>query len=127
MFLLVALYIYMSFKIQRYYMNLRREVTRLKSISASPIIQQFKEALEGVATIRVYDKREEVFENYLQKVNNYQKNSLVDVGASGWFSVRVALLAMVVILPMVTISVRRIIPMFSIVEFPLVCPFFFKN
>ena len=87
-------------------MNLKREITRLRSISSSPIIQLFKEAVEGVATIRVYEKYQEIFENYLEKVNDFQKNRIANSGAAAWFNVRVSLLAMIVILPMVTLSVR---------------------
>ena len=105
MFIVVIFYIYISFKIQRYYMNLNREITRLKSISASPIIQLFKEGLEGVATIRVFGKYKEIFENYINRVNDYQKNVVAAAGATNWFNVRIALLALMVILPIVTLSV----------------------
>ena len=107
MFVVVILYVYISFKIQRYYMNFNREVIRLKSISASPIIQLFKEGLEGVATIRAFDKYDQIFKNYISKVDEYQKNVVASAGATNWFDVRIALLTLVVILPIVSFSVRK--------------------
>ena len=106
MFILVIFYVHISFKIQRHYMNLKREVTRLKSISSSPIIQQFKEAIEGVTTIRVFGKYDEVFEEYLEKVNDYQRNLVTSTGATQWFNIRIAMLAMTVTLPIVCFSVK---------------------
>ena len=106
MFLLVILYIFLSFKLQRYYMNFNREIIRLKSISASPIIQLFEEAIDGVATIRAFGKYGQILKNYLRKVDDYQKNAIASAGASSWFEVRIAMLTLVVILPMVSFSVR---------------------
>ena len=95
-------------------MNLMRELTRLKSISSSPIIQKFKEGLEGVQTIRVFDKYDHLFWHYINRVDDFQKNSVALAGANNWFNVRVSLLALMVILPTIAISVRIILPIFLI-------------
>ena len=50
----ILIYLWISIKVQRYYMNFLREVTRLKGVASSPVIQAFKESLEGVSTIRVH-------------------------------------------------------------------------
>ena len=105
MFILVVLFVRISFQIQRYYMNLNREIVRLRSISSSPIIQEFKEGLEGVSTIRVFEKTQKIFANYFEKVDDYQKNAVASTGATNWFKVRIALLTLTVVLPIVTISV----------------------
>ena len=88
-------------------MNLLRELTRLKSISSTPIIQKFKEGLEGVSTIRFFNKYETLFDQYLSKVDDFQKNSVSYVGASNWFNVRVSILALMVIIPTIWISVSK--------------------
>ena len=105
MFIFVVLFVRISFQIQRYYMNLNREIVRLRSISSSPIIQEFKEGLDGVSTIRVFSKKEKAFGDYFAKVNEYQKNTVAAAGATNWFKVRIALLTLTVVLPIVTISV----------------------
>ena len=89
-------------------MNLMRELTRLKSISSSPIIQKFKEGLEGVETIRVFGKYKHLFSHYIDRVDDFQKNSVALAGANNWFNVRVSLLALMVILPTIAISVTII-------------------
>ena len=86
-------------------MNLLRELTRLKSISSTPIIQKFKEGLEGVSTIRIFNKYDSLFDQYLSKVDDFQKNAVTVVGANNWFNVRVSLLALMVIIPTIWISV----------------------
>ena len=86
-------------------MNLNREITRLKSICASSIVQEFKEGIEGASTIKVYKKYDQIFDKYILSVNEYQKNNVCSAGASNWFNVRVAILALLVIIPTVFISV----------------------
>ena len=104
-FVIIGFYVYFSFKIQRYYMNLLRELTRLSSISSTPIIQKFKEGLDGVSTIRIYDRYKHIFDEYLDLVNRYQENQVALVGANNWFQVRVSVLSLVVIIPCIYISV----------------------
>ena len=104
-FIIIFFYLYVSFRVQRYYMNLLRELTRLKSISSTPIIQKFKEGLEGVSTIRFFNKYDNLFEDYLKKVDDFQKNSVTLIGANNWFNVRVSILALMVIIPTIYISV----------------------
>ena len=88
-------------------MNLQRELTRLSSISSTPIIQKFKEGLDGVSTIRIYDKFQYIFDEYLELVNRYQENQVSLVGANNWFQVRVSVLSLIVIIPCIYISVRN--------------------
>ena len=67
----VAFYFWTSLKIQRMYMNLYREVTRLKSICASPMIQAFSEGLTGATTIRVYNQQEHCAIQYLKTLDEF--------------------------------------------------------
>ena len=107
-FLMIFLYLYLSFRIQRYYMGLVRELTRLKSIASTPMIHQFKESLEGVTSIRFYQKEEIQFKQYTDKVDDYQKNMIALCGALNWFNIRVCLLALLVIVPTIVIAVNLI-------------------
>lgn len=65
----VLIYMWISFKVQRYYMNFLREVTRLKGVASSPVIQNFKEGIEGVSTIRIHKNEQRLFANYLIAIN----------------------------------------------------------
>ena len=105
MIFVMFFYMYLSFKIQRYYMKLVRELTRLNAISSSPIIQNFKENLEGVSSIRFHEKRAIQFNRYNNKVDEYQKNLIALKGALAWFNIRVGLLSLLVIIPTIIISV----------------------
>ena len=118
---IVIFYIFVSFKIQRYYMNLTRELTRLNAISSSPILQKLKENLEGVSSIRFYEKKKTQFGQYNQKVDDYQKNLIALKGALGWFNVRVCLLSLIVIIPTIIISVSSKIFKFSLIFLAVFC------
>ena len=115
--LLVFLYLYLSFRVQRYHMNLVRELSRLKAISTSPIIQKLKEGFEGVSSIRFYNKRERQFKHFFEKIDSSQKNAIAFYGAEHWFNVRVALLSMMVTIPIICLSVSFILIIFLIFRF----------
>ena len=103
--LVIILYVYLSFRLQRYYMEVSRELTRLESISTSPVIQTFKEGLVGVSTIRFFNKTQHQFKGYFGKVDQFQKNSIPVRGARNWFVIRVSVLTLLVIIPTVSIAV----------------------
>lgn len=86
-------------------MKLLREVQRLMSISSSPVIQIFKECLEGVSTIRYFNKEEALLENYVKAIDVYQKNSIALIGCRKWFQFRVAVMSLMVVIPCILLSV----------------------
>lgn len=103
----ILLYLWISIKVQRYYMNFLREVTRLKGVASSPVIQAFKESLEGVSTIRVHQNEEQLFSTYQNYVNELQKNNICVYAAQNWFILRISLMSMMVIIPCIIIAVSK--------------------
>jgi ABC-type multidrug transport system fused ATPase/permease subunit len=60
--IIVPISMFMSYKIQRFYLHSSRELMRLESISRSPIVQNFSETISGSETIRAYNY-EDIFTN----------------------------------------------------------------
>ena len=89
-------------------MNLLREMVRLRSISSSPIIQIFKESLDGVSTLRSFEQYPSFFRSYLDAINIYQQNNIGQVASRCWFKFRVSMLSLLVVIPCITIAVSRI-------------------
>ena len=52
--LAVPVALYLSVKVQKFYLHSSRELTRLESVSGSPIIQHFSETVSGAPTIRAF-------------------------------------------------------------------------
>ena len=103
--LVIILYVYLSFRLQRYYMKVSRELTRIESISTSPVIQKFKEGLIGVSTIRFFKQTDYQFKGFFESVDKLQRNTVPVMGAKNWFVIRVSLLTLMVIIPTVYIAV----------------------
>lgn len=104
-FVFIAIYIWLSFKVQRYYMKLLREVTRLKGVSSSPVVQNFKEGIEGVSTIRTHGNQEKMFDNYLLSINGLQKNNISIFAAKNWFKLRVSIMSLIIVIPCILVAV----------------------
>ena len=88
-------------------MKTLREVTRLKAISSSPIIQAFKEEVEGVSTIRYFGAQKKLFEEYLRKEDNFQQNEILWWAVQEWFSITVSMLTLFVIIPCIITAVSH--------------------
>lgn len=122
----VSFYIWISIKVQRYYMNFLREVTRLKGVSSSPVVQNFKEGIEGVSTVRIHGNQHAMFSNYLGSINELQKNNISIFAAKNWFKLRISIMSMMVVIPCILISVSikltlTLIDVPQVYEFGCVC------
>ena len=99
------LYAYMSFRVQKRYQMLKRDITRLRAITSSPLIQCFSEGVQGNTTIRAFARSEYWLQEYLRAMDDAQKNNIVSDAASRWFNIRLALLSNLVIVPCLFMSV----------------------
>lgn len=73
------------------YTALNREVTRLKSISNSPIVSHLAETIQGLSVIRSFSQEKRLFDAQMQKQDESVKNLLLSCGVSQWFGIRSSL------------------------------------
>lgn len=105
MIIFIVFYMYVSFKIQRFYIHSLREFTRLKSISTSPMIQAFSEGMQGGSTIRVFGKQAHTLDLYVRTLDDFQKNNIMLEAISRWFSIRLTLLSVFILAPSIALNV----------------------
>ena len=103
-FFLIA-YFYVGIKVQRRYMNLYREATRLKSICSSPMIQAFSEGMLGVTTIRVHKKLDYCLSRYHSILDDFQKNSIMTDALMRWFVLRLFGLSVILLIPAIFMNI----------------------
>jgi len=89
--LLVIIAIY--WKIQQYYIASSRELQRLDSISRSPILSHIGESLNGVASIRAFDRMEEFERKNEDHVDSNHRQLLTYQMCLCWLAVRVELIS----------------------------------
>lgn len=77
----------------------QRELTRLDSISRSPVIQAMTEAFDGVSTIRMFNKQDHVEKYYYKQIDEYYKCMIMGLGGNRWFLLRMDLFSLVIIIP----------------------------
>lgn len=104
MLIFIFLYLFLCFKIQRYYMKTSREVTRLKSASRTPMIQAFSEGVLGSCTIRTFDQKEYSLKNFCRQVDVFQVNCLISEALKRWLSVRLTLLSIFILIPSIVLN-----------------------
>ena len=105
MLLFLVFYFSQSFKIQRRYMNLYREATRLKSICSSPLIQAFSEGMQGVTTIRAFGKQDHCLHAYLKIIDEFQKNCITTDALMRWFVLRLFILSLIILVPSILLNI----------------------
>ncbi|XP_073147479.1 ABC transporter C family member 13 isoform X2 [Henckelia pumila] len=98
MFLLLLLPFWFVYrKLQFYYRSTSRELRRLDSVSRSPIYTSFTETLDGSSTIRALKSVDFFLFRFLQHVQLYQQTSYTEVVASLWLSLRLQLVAAIIV------------------------------
>ena len=100
----IMVFVVASIKVQLYYMNTAREITRLRSISTSPAIQAFSEGMQGGAFIRAFDRQAYSIDLYSKSLEVFQINCLIKDALFRWFAVRLALLSALVLLPSIILN-----------------------
>ncbi|KAL9386523.1 hypothetical protein Peur_019647 [Populus x canadensis] len=84
-------------KLQFFYRSTSRELRRLDSVSRSPIYATFTETLDGASTIRAFKSEDYFMEKFIEHVTLYQRTSYSEIIASLWLSLRLQLLAAVIV------------------------------
>lgn len=91
MLFFVFLYTFLTFKMQRKFMRLNREITRLKGITTSPMVQCFSEGVNGITNIRAFGQQTYSLKQYIASIDEFQKNSVVGDALIRWFQLRLVL------------------------------------
>jgi ABC-type multidrug transport system fused ATPase/permease subunit len=73
---------------QRYYIKTSRELTRLDGISRSPIYALFSETLDGIATIRAFNRELFFTSSLFQLLDKNQQAYFLNFSANCWLGVR---------------------------------------
>lgn len=107
--ILIIVYLVVSWRIQRYYMALLREIERLKGISASPITQCLAETMRGSSVIRSFNKENEALTNFFKYMDENLKNKMLNLAGRIWFSLRIVILSLMVSIPSLIFAVIKII------------------
>lgn len=102
---LVLVYIYVGLSLQHTNQKLRREVTRLQSITASPISQAFTELIYGGKTVRAFGVEEYILEDYQNILDQNLKNVMINNAAKMQFQQRLQFLSFLIIVPSIILAV----------------------
>ena len=102
---LVIIYCYLGVALQQTNQKLLREVTRLQSITSSPISQAFSEIIMGGKTVRAFGAEEYVLEDYQKIINENLKNYMMNNATKQMFQQRIQFLSFLIIVPSIILAV----------------------
>ena len=74
--ILIGFYMIAIILLQRYYMYANREITRLKAVSLSPVVQNFTELTNGIQILRIFQKENIIKNDYFKAINDSYANQL---------------------------------------------------
>lgn len=94
--------LWLFYKLQQFYRSSARDTKRLDSVSRSPRFAHFKETLEGLDTIRAYNKQTLYWDKFYDTLSLNQRCFRAMTLVNRWFSSRLPLAAMGVTLVSVT-------------------------
>ncbi|GAQ81666.1 ABC transporter C family [Klebsormidium nitens] len=80
-----------------YFLHTSRELTRIDSVTKSPVIHHFSESINGAMTIRAFNQEERFARTNLTKLDNNLKNYFHFWGTNEWLGVRLEMIGTVVL------------------------------
>lgn len=107
---LVLIYIYIGLSLQQSNQKLRREVTRLQSITTSPISQAFTELIYGSKTVRAFAVQEYILEDYQNILDENLKNVMINSASKQQFQQQLQFLSFLIIVPSIVLAVHNCLP-----------------
>jgi ABC-type multidrug transport system fused ATPase/permease subunit len=85
------------YKAQQYFIKTSRELTRLDSVSRSPIYALFSETLDGLTTIRAYGDEERLANKSNSLLDKNQQAYFLNFSANCWLGIRLELAGTMII------------------------------
>jgi ATP-binding cassette subfamily C (CFTR/MRP) protein 2 len=123
MILMTSVMLILCIYTQRLYMNAKREVMRVSSISKTPILNTLIDTCRGLPNIRSAKLESWSLQNFIELNDESSKNELVNQGLTSWYSVRAStIVSLVVVLPsfLLITYIKKSIPLAQIVVIMLV-------
>ena len=84
--ILVPFIIILGLYTMRYYLNCSREISRLESISRSPMLNSVNETVSGALTIRAFKLSNYFTDDFRGKADNFLKTRIFLVGIMNWYT-----------------------------------------
>ena len=84
--ILVPFIIVLGLFTMRYYLNCSREISRLESISRSPMLNSVNETVYGALTIRAFKLSNYFTDDFRRKADNFLKTRIFLVGIMNWYT-----------------------------------------
>jgi len=102
-FPLAVLFFYICYRLNKNFTNMNREITRLESISKSPIVSFFSESLGGLISIRTYNEQSNFISKFHKLQDDHIKNKILDWATFNWYNLRTSFASIIIIGPVISI------------------------
>lgn len=103
--ILVPFIIIIGLAVMKYYLNCSREISRLESISRSPMLNSVNETVAGALTIRAFDLNEFFIGDFRGKADNFLKIRIFLVGIMNWYTLMLDFLSFTFIIFLILFSI----------------------
>ena len=94
---IVPFIIFLWLMLIKYFMHTYREVSRLESITSSPIITNLSETIDGVSTIKAFQKEKDFIQKYYQLQDKHANAHFWQIWMNSWVGVRAEFISMAIL------------------------------
>ena len=102
---LVPFIVILGLLTMRYYLNCSREISRLESISRSPLLNSVNETVFGALTIRAFKLNNYFIDDFRKKADNFLKTRIFLVGIMNWYTLTLDFLSYMFIIFLILFSI----------------------
>eukprot|EP00357_Protocruzia_adherens_P030800 CAMPEP_0114996004 /NCGR_PEP_ID=MMETSP0216-20121206/14061_1 /TAXON_ID=223996 /ORGANISM="Protocruzia adherens, Strain Boccale" /LENGTH=1423 /DNA_ID=CAMNT_0002360143 /DNA_START=156 /DNA_END=4427 /DNA_ORIENTATION=+ len=97
MLVTVPMFLWIAVKINRFYLETNRELTRLESISRSPIVNFFAETLNGTSVIRAFKKQKDFDRQNKSRIDENVKINFALAATGEWLGISLEFISNIIL------------------------------
>jgi ATP-binding cassette subfamily C (CFTR/MRP) protein 2 len=82
-----------------------REIVRLEGITKSPVVSYFGETLNGLHSVRAYNKETDFIEKHCANIDENKKNQIMLLSTNIWFRMTLSIFSIIINITSISFSV----------------------
>lgn len=85
------------YAVQKFYINIARQLKRIESVTRSPINNHVSETVNGITSIRAYGLTKQFIREMLKKIDENNQSYWLNLVASRWMAVRLEFISYTIV------------------------------
>ncbi|KRX07923.1 P-loop containing nucleoside triphosphate hydrolase [Pseudocohnilembus persalinus] len=101
----IVIYLGLCIYVYKFYITANRELVRLEGITKSPVVSYFQETLNGLDSVRTYQKQDLFLTKHCHHIDENKKNQIMVLASNIFFRMELAVFSIIINMTSISFSV----------------------